>query len=113
MFAQLGQVLDFAIAAFAAMDGDYHAFHLQNGATWIIVARAVAGICASGLLRATQGDPLDALILKIPLSFSAEFWVRVTSGARGVSVGRILGGLSIEPFLGGRGGGGGLARGLC
>ena len=38
----------------------------------------------------------------------AEFWVRVTSGAR-VSLGGILEGLSIEPFLGG--GGGGLARG--
>ena len=39
----------------------------------------------------------------------AEFWVRVTSGAR-VSPGGILEGPSIEPFLGG-GGGGGLARG--
>ena len=28
-------------------------------------------------------DPLDALIPKIPFSFFAEFWVRVTSGAQG------------------------------
>ena len=33
-------------------------------------------------------NPLDALIPKIPFSFFAEFWVRVTSRARGsVSVG--------------------------
>ena len=32
--------------------------------------------------------PLDPLIPKIPFSFFAEFWVRVTSGPRGsVSVG--------------------------
>ena len=53
-------------------------------------------------------NPLDALIPKIPFSFFAEFRVRVTSGAPGVSLGRILGGPSIEPFLGG----GRLARGL-
>ena len=33
-------------------------------------------------------NPLDALIPKIPFSFFSEFWVRVTSGARGsVSLG--------------------------
>ena len=33
-------------------------------------------------------NPLDALIPNIPLSFFAEFWVWVTSGAQGsVSVG--------------------------
>ena len=33
-------------------------------------------------------NPVDALIPKIPFSFFAKFWVRVTSGARGsVSVG--------------------------
>ena len=33
-------------------------------------------------------NPLDALIPKIPFPFFAEFWVRVTSEARGsVSVG--------------------------
>ena len=42
-------------------------------------------------------NPLDALIPKIPSSFFAEFWVRVTSGARGsVSVG-FWGVPSIEP----------------
>ena len=46
---------------------------------------------------------LDALIPKIPFSFSffAEFWVRVTSGARGVNLVRILGVPSIEAFFGG------------
>ena len=43
-------------------------------------------------------NPLDALIPKIPFSFFADFWVRVTSEAPGVSLGRIFGGPSIEPF---------------
>ena len=49
-------------------------------------------------------NPLDALIPKIPFSFFSDFWVWVTSEARGsVSVG-FLGVPSIEPFLGeGRG----------
>ena len=42
-------------------------------------------------------DPLNALIPKIPFSFFAEFWVRGT----GDSLGKILGGGSIEPFGGG------------
>ena len=50
---------------------------------------------------------LNALIPKIPFSFFADFWARVTSGARGS--------VSVE-FWGARklslGGGGGLARGL-
>ena len=45
-------------------------------------------------------NPLDALIPKIPFSFFPDFWVWVTSKARGVRLGRILGVLSIEPFLG-------------
>ena len=40
--------------------------------------------------------------------FFCQFSVWVTSEARGVSLGRILGVLSIEPFWGG----GGLAKGL-
>ena len=53
--------------------------------------------------------PLNALIPKIPLSFFAEFWVWVTSGARGlVSVGFWGGGALVELFFGG----GSLARGL-
>ena len=48
--------------------------------------------------------PLDALIPKIPVSFFADFWVRVTPGAReSVSVG-FWGVPSIEPLLGGGGG---------
>ena len=31
-------------------------------------------------------NPLDALIPNIPFSFFADYWVRVTSGARSVSV---------------------------
>ena len=55
----------------------------------------------------TSLNPLDALIPKIPCSFFAEFWVRVTSEARGsVSVG-FWGTRQLSP-LGGR-----LARGLC
>ena len=55
----------------------------------------------------TPLDPLGALIPKVPFSFFADFWVWVTSEARGsVSVG----------FWGSRQlsllGGGGLARGL-
>ena len=42
-------------------------------------------------------NPLDALIPKIPFSFSADFHLR----GPGVSLGRILGGASIEPLLGG------------
>ena len=45
-------------------------------------------------------NPLDALIPKIPFSFFPDFWVWVTSKARGFRLGRILGVLSIEPFLG-------------
>ena len=55
-------------------------------------------------------NPFDALIPKIAFSFPAEFWVWVTSGARGsVSVG-FWGGRQLSLFFGG--GGGGLARGL-
>ena len=44
---------------------------------------------------------LDALITKLPFSFFAAFWVRVTSGARGsVSVG-IRGARQLRPFWGG------------
>ena len=43
-------------------------------------------------------NPLDALIPKIPLSCFAEFWVRVTSGARGsVAVG-FWRGRQLNPF---------------
>ena len=46
-------------------------------------------------------NPLDALIPKIPFSFFAECWVRVTSrAAESVSVGIGGGGGSIELFLG-------------
>ena len=34
---------------------------------------------------------LDALISKIPFKFIVVFWVRVTSGAQGVSLGKIWG----------------------
>ena len=48
-------------------------------------------------------NPLDGLIPKIPFSFFAEFWVRVTSGPSGsVSVGFWVG-ASNEPFWGGGG----------
>ena len=54
----------------------------------------------------TFPNPLDALIPKIPFSFFAEFWFRVGSRARGVSLGRIFGGgRQLSPFLGGGGGG--------
>ena len=47
-------------------------------------------------------SPLDALIPKFLFSFFlAEFRVRATSGPPGVSLGRILGGPSIEAFGGG------------
>ena len=50
-------------------------------------------------------NPLDALIPKIPFSFFAAFWVRVTSGARGsVSVG-FWGGRQLSPFWEGGGSG--------
>ena len=52
---------------------------------------------------------LDALISKIPFSLFAEFWVRVASGAPGVSLGRFLGGGG-GGWGGGGGGGGGLHR---
>ena len=45
----------------------------------------------------TNLNPLDALIPKIPFSFFSDFWVWVRGP--GVSLGRILGVLSIEPFL--------------
>ena len=55
-------------------------------------------------------SPLDALIPKIPCSFFADFWVWVTSEARGsVSVG-FWGSHQLSPF---GGGGGGLARGAA
>ena len=45
-------------------------------------------------------NPLDALIPKIPFSFFADFWVWVTSEARGsVSVG-FWGSCQLSPFLG-------------
>ena len=45
-------------------------------------------------------NPLNGLIPKIPFSFFAEFWVRVTSGPRGsVSVG-FWGGRQMSPFWG-------------
>ena len=53
-------------------------------------------------------NPLDALIPKIPFSFFPDFWVRVTSEARGsVSVG-FWGSCQLSPF--GRGPAGGLYR---
>ena len=45
-------------------------------------------------------NPLGALIPKMPFSFFPDFWVWVTSKAWGLRLGRILGVLSIEPFLG-------------
>ena len=46
-------------------------------------------------------NPLDALIPKIPCSFFADFWVWVTSEARGsVSVG-FWGSCQLSPFWGG------------
>ena len=48
-------------------------------------------------------NPLDALIPKIPLSFFADFWVWVTSEARGsVSVG-FWGSHQLSPLFGGGG----------
>ena len=48
-------------------------------------------------------NPLDALISKIPFSFFADFWVRVTSEARGsVSVG-FGGSRQLSPLWGGGG----------
>ena len=46
-------------------------------------------------------SPFDALIPKIPFSFFADFWVRVTSEAQGFSLGRILGSRQLGPFGGG------------
>ena len=54
-------------------------------------------------------NPLDVLIPKIPFSFFADFLGRGHLRGPGVSLGRILGVLPIEPFLGE---GGGLAKGL-
>ena len=54
-------------------------------------------------------NPLDALIPKIPFSFFADFLGPSHLRGLGVSLGGILGVLSIEPFLGE---GEGLARGL-
>ena len=45
-------------------------------------------------------NPLDALIPKIPFSFFSRFLGQGHLQAPGVRLGRILGGLSIEPFLG-------------
>ena len=53
----------------------------------------------------TFPNPLDALIPKIPFSFFADFWVWVTSKARGsVSVGYFFWrSRQLSPFLGGLG----------
>ena len=53
-------------------------------------------------------NPLDALIPKIPFSFFAVFLGPGHLRGPRVSLGRIFGGPSIDPFFGG----GGLARGL-
>ena len=45
-------------------------------------------------------NPLDTLIPKMPFSFFAEFWVRVTSGSRGSVWVGFLGGGGVEPFFG-------------
>ena len=46
-------------------------------------------------------NPLDALIPKIPFPFFADFWVWVTSEARGsVSIG-FWGSCQLSPFWGG------------
>ena len=45
-------------------------------------------------------NPLDALIPKIPFSFFSRFLGQGHLRGPGVRLGRILGGLSIEPFLG-------------
>ena len=46
-------------------------------------------------------NPLDALIPKIPFSFLADFWVWVTSGARGSVLVGFWGSCQLSPFLGG------------
>ena len=48
-------------------------------------------------------NPLEMLIPKIPISFFAEFWVRVTSGARGSVSAGFWGARQLSPFWG-RGG---------
>ena len=45
-------------------------------------------------------NPLNAMIPKIPFSFFSDFWVWVTSGAQGVSLGR-WGSCQLSPFWGG------------
>jgi uncharacterized membrane protein len=52
----------------------------------------------------TFPSPLDALIPKIPFSFFANFLGLGHLRGPGVSLGRILGVLSIEPLLGWGGG---------
>ena len=51
-------------------------------------------------------NPLDALIPKIPFSFFSRNFGFGSPLDPGVSLGRILGGPSIEPFFGVGGGGG-------
>ena len=51
-------------------------------------------------------NPLDALIPKIPFSFFADFWVWVTSEARGSVLVGFWGSHQLSPL------GGGLAMGL-
>ena len=55
-------------------------------------------------------NPLDALNPKIPFSFFADFLGLGHLRGPGVSLGRILGVLSIEPLFGGGGPAGGLYR---
>ena len=50
-------------------------------------------------------NPLDALIPKIPFSFFADFWVRVTSKAWGLDSVGFWGSCQLSPFRG-RGGSG-------
>ena len=46
-------------------------------------------------------SPLDALIPKIPFSFFADFWVWVTSEARGSVLVGFWGSRQLSPFWGG------------
>ena len=50
-------------------------------------------------------NPLNALIPKIPFSFFADFWVWVTSEARGSVLVGFWGSRQLSPFWGGGGGG--------
>ena len=53
-------------------------------------------------------NPLDVLIRKIPFSFFPDFWVRVTSEARGSVSIEFLGSGHLSPFFRGGGPAGGL-----